>query len=255
MTVGCSCSSPPSCARAASGPPARCESSACCRHSKYRQSKYRQSRHGLYYLLTILGSSACCSSARTRRSCRPRSWDSSTRCESMPRSSASPYLLTVAVHLLWPTTTASLYYTLQPTLYSCSLHFTWLQPPLHYGCRCVVLSEGAALVDKAKEKVAWQLSSAIVSAPIGGLLEPTPSGWTVHEDRDHEASGSLSASGRRSSNATPGPRPNTWGCSLGHLRLQPWTPEVAASATCMCVQPHAPCMRRHNPWHPWLQAG
>jgi len=31
-----------------------------------------------------------------------------------------------------------------------------------------VLSEGAALVDKAKEKVAWQLSSAIVSAPIGG---------------------------------------------------------------------------------------
>ena len=101
-------------------------------------------------------------------------------------------------------------------------------PPLHYGCRCVanpdpnpnpnpspspspspnpspspspspdrcvVLSEGAALVDKAKEKVAWQLSSAIVSAPIGGLLEPTPSGWTVHEERDHEAANM----GRRSS--------------------------------------------------------
>ena len=61
--------------------------------------------------------------------------------------------------------------------------------------RCVVLSEGAALVDKAKEKVAWQLSSAIVSAPIGGLLEPTPSGWTVHEERDHEAANM----GRRSS--------------------------------------------------------
>lgn len=108
-------------------------------------------------------------------------------------------------------------------------HFKWLQPPLHYGGRCVVLSEGAALVDKAKEKVAWQLSSAIVSAPIGGLLEPTPSGWTVHEDRDHEASDV--GSGRRSSNATPGPRPNTWGCSLGRLRLQPWTPEVAALDT------------------------
>ena len=39
-----------------------------------------------------------------------------------------------------------------------------------------MLSEGAALVDKAKIKVAWQLSSAIVSHPIGGLLDVT------HED-------------------------------------------------------------------------
>ena len=115
MTEGCSCCSPPSCARAASGPPARCESSVCCRHSKYRHSKYRQSRHGLYHLLTILGSSACCSSARTRRSCRPRSWDSSTRCESMPRSSASPYLLWL--HLLWRRSSAS------PHLLTVAIHY------------------------------------------------------------------------------------------------------------------------------------
>ena len=88
------------------------------------------------------------------------------------------------------------------------------------------------LVDKAKAKVAWQLSSAIVSAPIGELLEPTPSGWTLHEERDHETANM----GRRSS--SPGPRPNTWGCilgcmgcSLGRLRLQP---QIHACACSLC---------------------
>ena len=124
------------------------------------------------------------------------------------------------------------------------------QPPPHCGCRCVVLSEGAVLVDKAKAKVAWQLSSAIVSAPIGELLEPTPSGWTLHEERDHETANM----GRRSS--SPGPRPNTWGCilgcmgcslgcmgcslgcmgcSLGRLRLQP---QIHACACSPCSIVH-----------------
>ena len=86
------------------------------------------------------------------------------------------------------------------------------------------------LVDKAKAKVAWQLSSAIVSAPIGELLEPTPSGWTLHEERDHETANM----GRRSS--SPGPRPNTWGCILGCMGCSLGAPEVAAPDTRVCLQ-------------------
>ena len=70
-----------------------------------------------------------------------------------------------------------------------------------------MLSEGAALVDKAKEKVAWQLSSAIVSAPIGGLLEPTPSGWNPeHEEREHEAA-NLTGAPRLRHDSKPKPKP------------------------------------------------